>query len=124
MDPLHLEIAGGRTSFRPGEIVTGSAAWDLSAAPPSAEVRLFWRTEGKGTTDTGTADAVRFDAPAARDRRDFRFTLPGSPYSFSGKLISLVWAVELVVGPKDAAARAGLVLSPTGSEIRLGAGDT
>jgi hypothetical protein len=33
------------------------------------------------------------------DERTFSLTLPREPFSFSGKLISLVWALELIVEP-------------------------
>lgn len=45
--------------------------------------------------------------------------LPADPYSFSGTLISLVWALEVVAEPGGAAGRIDVVVSPTGNEIRL-----
>ena len=120
MNQCRIELSGG-PSFHPGEVVTGFAEWDLPGVT-GAEVRLFWRTSGKGTPDTATAGVVRWERPAARERREFRLTLPDSPYSFSGKLISLLWAVELVVEPRRDAVRAEIVMSPTGKEIRLGGG--
>ena len=47
-----------------------------------------------------------------------KFTLPAAPYSFSGKLISLIWAVELVADDSDSA-RWEFVLGPDGAEILL-----
>ena len=49
----------------------------------------------------------------------FRFQLPSAPYSFSGKLISLVWAVEVVALPANIAGRVNIILSPDGKEIEL-----
>jgi hypothetical protein len=117
MSTLRLEIAGDR--FRPGERVAGGAAWDLASPPKAVEVRLFWRTEGKGTVDVEVVDRVRFDGPAARQAEKFEFNLPPSPYSFSGKLISLLWGVELVVQPDGPSERASFTLSPTGGEILI-----
>jgi len=54
------------------------------------------------------------------DRREFRFRLPEGPYSFSGKLISLLWAIEVVASPGDMAGRAGIVVSPSGREVVIG----
>jgi hypothetical protein len=46
--------------------------------------------------------------------------LPLAPYSFSGKLISLIWGLELVLEPSQETARFEFTLSPTGEEIMLG----
>jgi len=85
------------------------------------EVRLFWYTRGKGTQDVKVAKIVRFDPVTARGRHDFRFVLQDSPYSFSGKLVSLVWAIGAVAEPGDVTAGLDLVIAPEGKEIVLGA---
>jgi hypothetical protein len=64
---------------------------------------------------------VRFDPVTARGRRDVRFVLPESPYSFSGKLISLVWAIEVIADPGNETARLDVVIAPEAKEIRLDA---
>jgi hypothetical protein len=53
------------------------------------------------------------------DARSFRFRLPESPYSFSGKLISLTWALELVAEPSKELARQEITLAPGGEAVRL-----
>jgi len=103
--------------------VRGRALWILDEPPKAVEVRLFWYTEGKGTQDVELIDSVRFDAPPQRDQKDFRFTLPDEPYSFSGKLISLIWALELVVLPSDETERIPITVSPTGCEVVLHKGE-
>ncbi len=115
---MRVEIAGAG-GFRPGETLEGTASWELAAAGATVEVRLFWTTEGKGTTDVEVVDTVRFEGVSAVDRRDFRFVLPKSPYSFSGKLISLLWGVEAVAPPGENSGRANFTMSPTGREILL-----
>ena len=47
------------------------------------------------------------------------FVLPPAPYSFSGKLISLIWAVEVVAEGIKEASRLEFTLSPDGREITL-----
>ena len=64
-------------------------------------------------------DVVTFQAPQLRDERLFSLALPRQPFSFSGKLISLEWALELIVEPGSNVARETFVLSPTGSEVVL-----
>jgi hypothetical protein len=120
VNTLEVALAGGKSAFRPGEEVRGIASWSLEAAPASVEVRLFWHTQGKGDQDVEVVEKTAFEGPGASDRREFVFRLPGGPYSFSGKLISLVWSIEVVALPGDLAGRADIVLSPTGREIVIG----
>jgi hypothetical protein len=116
---LKVETEGGRLDYRPGEEVRGTASWSLEEPPRAVELRLFWRTEGKGTQDIGLAETVPFEGAGQQDHRDFRLRLPEAPYSFSGKLVSLVWALELVAKPGALAGRTDVVITPTGREILL-----
>jgi hypothetical protein len=54
-----------------------------------------------------------------RDNREFQIVLPDGPYSFSGKLISLVWCLELVVEPGSLCERKEIVISGSGTEVDL-----
>lgn len=119
MSQLKIGIRDDRTAFRPGEELVGAAGWELAQAPKAIEVRLLWFTRGKGTEDAGVVETVRFEQPQATEARPFQLQLPLAPYSFSGKLISLLWAVELVVLPSKESARVEFVLAPEGQEIRL-----
>jgi hypothetical protein len=115
----HIELVGGRTTFKPGEPLSGHVTWQIEGQPASAELRLFWYTSGKGTQDVGVVTTMTFAAPRSDDRRDFTLPLPREPYSFSGTLISLVWAIELIVEPGAHVAREEFVLSSTGREVVL-----
>lgn len=119
MSRLHLELADSKSKYRPGEALEGVAFWELDAAPRSIEVRLFWRTQGKGTVDVEVVQALPFSGVGARDRRPFRFELPAGPYSVSGSLVSVVWGVEVVAEPGGDASSTEITLSPTGEEVRL-----
>lgn len=119
MSWIQVETRDGATSFRPGDDVEGTVRWRFDAPPRSLDVRLFWYTEGKGDQDVGIVEALPLAAPAAEEHRAFRFRLPAGPFSFSGKLISLLWAIEAVAEPGDEVGRVDLVVSPTGEEIHL-----
>jgi hypothetical protein len=121
MSALTIEIAEGRSAFAPGDKLAGTLRWQLPAQPKGLELRLFWYTEGKGTRDSAVVDLLRVDAPAATGNQRFEFVLPDGPFSFSGKLISLIWAVELVALPSQEVERLPLVVAPMGQEIDLGA---
>jgi hypothetical protein len=119
MSSMTLELADGKTKYRPGEWVEGVAFWSLTAAPESIEVRIYWRTQGKGTQDLEIVRNVKFTQVGLEDRRPFRLQLPAAPYSFSGKLITLAWGVEIVVEPAGESSNIEIILSPTGEEVRL-----
>jgi hypothetical protein len=118
MTGLHIELADDRSVFKPGASVEGRVSWNVDGAT-SAEMRLFWYTHGKGTEDVGLIDTVAFPSPQTTDQRTFRFTLPEAPFSFSGKLISIIWAIELIVEPGPSVERREIVLSPSGREVVL-----
>ncbi|HEV2856406.1 MAG TPA: hypothetical protein VHC97_26690 [Thermoanaerobaculia bacterium] len=122
MEWMTVEIQDGADAFLPGETVEGTASWQLDAPAETAELRLFWYTQGKGDQDVGVVSAFPFPDPALQDRRAFRVRLPEGPYSFSGKLISLAWALELVVEPGSRASRTEITVSPTRQEILIATG--
>lgn len=119
MSSMNLELADGRTKYRPGEMLEGVAFWELPETPRSMEVRLYWRTQGKGTVDLEVVRSVKFQDPKSADRRPFVIELPPGPYSVSGKLISILWGLELVAEPKGDADNVEITISPTGEEVRL-----
>ncbi|MBI5385573.1 MAG: hypothetical protein HZA90_12915 [Verrucomicrobia bacterium] len=119
MNQLRIGIREERRIFQPDDELVGAAGWELDTPPKSVEVRLLWFTRGKGTEDVGVVDTVTFENPQAAEARPFRFQLPATPYSFSGKLISLLWAVELIALPSKDSTRAEFALAPDGQEVRL-----
>jgi hypothetical protein len=112
---LHLE--GGRTAFKPGETASGTLAWDLPETPASLELRVFWRTEGKGTQDLELVRTVAVPGGGPTGERSFALPLPGFPYSYAGTLISIVWHLEAVALPSGASQAVPIVISPTGAPI-------
>ena len=121
MDRVTIETEERRTSFLPGERVSGFVEWRLDEEPRSVELRLLWYTAGKGDQDVGVVAVVPFEGPGLGDRRSFEVRLPLEPHSFSGTLITLSWAIEVVIEPGSRAERLDLVVSPTGAEIHLSA---
>ncbi|MEW6076638.1 MAG: hypothetical protein AB1724_02370 [Thermodesulfobacteriota bacterium] len=119
MDGLSLSIKDDRDVFAPGETVEGKAAWQADSPPGKIFLRLFWFTRGKGTEDVGMVSEVVFDHPPATGARPFSLALPLSPYSFSGQLVSLTWALELSAEGSDQTAVKEIVVSPFGQEIDL-----
>lgn len=119
MSELEIRTRDEKTDFLPGAELAGEVSWRTDSEPGPVELRLFWHTEGKGTRDVDVVKSMTFSVPARQDRRDFSFQLPDSPYSFSGKLISVVWALELVLFSTGETERLEIVISPTRAEIAL-----
>ena len=116
---IRLGLRENQTAFRPGETIAGAVLWEFERPPASAEVRLVWFTRGKGTEDGGIAATVPFAEPPAADTREFSFEAPNGPYSFSGTLIAVLWAVEFVVTPRKEFERIEIVIAPDAREIQL-----
>jgi hypothetical protein len=119
MTRLVIELADDRRTYRPGDTARGVIRWQWEEEPEAVELRLFWHTRGKGTQDVGIVDTLRVDAPGVDGGREFGMRLPGAPYSFSGKLISLIWSLELVVLPSKDSERVEITVAPEGKEIVL-----
>ena len=119
MNFLRVVLEGGRTSFRPGEPLVGTAEWKFDRAPQSVEVRLYWGVERDRRIDPQSIAAVKFEHAKPQERRPFRFQLPEGPYSFKGQALALRWGVELVALPRHGAARAEFAMAPGGVPVEL-----
>lgn len=120
MNELQLKLdAGDRNRFKPGERISGVASWKLNRAPKKAEIRLFWHTQGIGTRDVEVVETIPLEQPRDEDEQKFSLRLPLGPYSFSGKLITLQWALDLVIEPGDDAAHLEFDLTPFDDPIIL-----
>ncbi|OVE76165.1 hypothetical protein BVX97_01890 [bacterium E08(2017)] len=116
MSSVKLDINNG-TDFATGDAISGIAMWQLDKRPKEISINLFWYTSGKGTRDVQIADTIKLESPKDTDAHSFEFKAPAGPYSFSGTLISLKWAIELVT--KDTSHRTDITISPTCQEITL-----
>lgn len=116
---LHILLDDNRKTYEPGEAITGQIRWLRDESPRNVELRLCWNTRGKGTTDSDVAITLPLPDLRASGSQPFTLRAPDQPYTFSGKLISLVWALELVVDSDEAFERIELVIAPGGREIEL-----
>ena len=119
MTELSIELAEDRAGFAPGEEIRGNVTWSTDNPSQTIELRLFWFTRGKGTEDAGIVDTLPFDQPLPHETRPFRFVLPAGPYSFSGQLVSLVWALELIANVSKTVVRREIEVGPDRREVRL-----
>ncbi len=119
MNSLAIQTCDGRNTFAPAETITVEVRWELDDEPEALELRLVWNTSGKGDTDIGVEQTVSLDAPGLSGSRRLDVKLPTAPYSFSGKLVSLIWALELVAKPSEESCRAEIMIAPGQREVLL-----
>lgn len=119
MTGLAIELDGDSTWVRPGATLRGRMRWRLEDEAEALELRLFWYTRGRGTEDVEVVAVRRLESPELVGQQGFELEVPNGPYSFSGRLITLSWALELVVLPGEASERVDLLASPIPVEIRL-----
>jgi hypothetical protein len=117
-----ITLENGDGAFRPYDEIRGTVAWELEALPKSIELRLFWFTSGRGTPEAGVVEMRSLPASLQGEER-FSFSLPGSPYSLSGKLIQFTWALELVAEPLGQVGLREFILGPEKQTIELPAID-
>lgn len=111
-----LEIKLEQTTYKPGEILKGEVAGDELKTAQEIKVNLFWYTQGKGTEDLEVVNSL--DLPIGGLSHSFSFNLPQSPWSVSGELLTIAWAIEVIADKEYE--RKDFILSPLGSELRLG----
>ncbi|MGF1503929.1 MAG: hypothetical protein GYB64_04045 [Chloroflexi bacterium] len=105
---IRITIKNGRTidglqAFLPNEEVRGEAEIipENDITVDAIRARLVWYTQGRGDRDMGVVDTVTgpsgFLTGGVPVRMDFTLRLPSAPWSYAGQLITLVWAVQIVV---------------------------
>lgn len=114
-----ITVSLDKRNFKPNSRVKGTVTWQLDKTPKDVSVRLFWYTRGRGTEDVQLADEIQLGADR-QGQRGFDLNIPEGPYSFSGKLISLIWGVEAVARPGGECGREEITVSPIEKEIVLG----
>ncbi len=115
-----IELDNREAGFKPGEKLSGVAEWKIPSLLSPLELKVLWFTRGKGSLDTRVVAWKRFSKPEISGREKFCFILPSGPYTFSGKLISLVWGIEIVQLNTPVFFRKEFVLSPDRTELLLG----
>lgn len=116
---IELQIASGKRAFLPFDVIEANVCWNNVEAD-EINVELVWSTKGKGTVDEYTACVIPIALSGRRSGNEkVKIKAPIGPYSFSGKLISLIWYV--VARAKDDAdyAEIEIVIAPEGKEIEL-----
>lgn len=113
-----ITLENAAAAFQPFNEIRGTLTWTLETTPKSLELRLFWFTSGRGTPEAGVVQVKSLSA-STRGTDSFSFPLPGAPYSVSGSLITLHWALELVAEPVGQLALQEFSLAPGHQSLTL-----
>lgn len=103
----------------PGARIEGEVEWRSASDYTELIVSVFWYTEGRGTEDIGVVAEERIAISGTDGGQRVVFTLPTSPWSFSGRLITLGWAVEANLEPRGPTSRVEFVMAPERTERTL-----
>lgn len=112
-----IELRLNKDQFVPGQEISGEVSWSDLKESARIELRLIWYTAGKGTRDLEVVNVQPIDPAQVDGSQQFQLRAPDFPFSFSGKLISLVWAVEAVVLPSGNASTVPITIGPGGVEV-------
>ena len=116
-EQIKIEVDDQRTEFQPGDTISGRVSWQANEKAKQIALRLFWFTKGRGTQDLEVVQEMTWPVSAGEGK--FSMKLPEEPYSFSGQLVSLQWALEAVILPVEISTIYELIFSPTGAVLVL-----
>ncbi|MDX2108319.1 MAG: hypothetical protein SFY67_18140 [Candidatus Melainabacteria bacterium] len=115
---LEIVLKDDKKRFLPFEVIEGKIKYDLSRPSKEITVDLVWTTMGKGTIDNYRADSSVISTMGSnRGEGNFRLNAPAGPYSFSGKLISIIWMISCGTENDKEIAEIEIVISPVGREV-------
>ena len=108
---------------RPGDRITVQVDWDHVARSTAIDVRLCWllATPAQQRVIVNARESEPY--PFTRGSRAFTFTLPQTPCTIHGRLMRILWLVEVVLLPTRHCVRLGFVVSPDGEAVVLQGGD-
>ena len=108
-----------KLAFMPGEPVSGKILWALDQPPEEILLSIGWWTEGRGSKDAKITGETTWRTSASAGEESFSFTIPESPYSFNGQLISLKWGLEISAKRGREKQTQEIVVSPWGVPVDL-----
>jgi len=120
------KTSGDMAAFLPGEVVKGMATVtpEKDVQAKRVAIQLVWYTEGRGDRDMGIIEELPGGGGLLTAgmpiSQGFQFTLPMEPWSFSGELVNIVWAIRVVIEPdkgKPGTYEYDFIMSPAGQPL-------
>ena len=94
-------------------------ARDASSKTDPLTVQLGWFTEGRGTRDAAVVWGEELTGLAPGADRTFEVRLPETPWTFSGRLVSASWRLEVLDAKRQPLVAVPLVIAPGGQPVVL-----
>jgi len=101
---VRFKGAGQTRVFQPKDTIQGiveiNPMSDINCR--AVEIKIGWHTEGRGSRAEGYPYVNRRDDVTTLSSfqpfiEEFSFVIPPEPWSYSGHLVSIVWAVEVKI---------------------------
>ncbi len=115
MNSITLESS----TLHPGGTLRGTVSWGIPHPPRKLEVRVFWYNGEPGSGEARTIGSLEL-GEAQEGSRGFDFALPELPWSVTGQVVKVGWAIELVEKKSGSLALADFTMSPDGGVAMLG----
>lgn len=113
-----IELASG--GVEPGGPIAGVVRW--AGRAQTVRIALWWQTKGKGDPDKETVQSITYPvADGGRSELRFELVAPFAPFTFSGKLISVIYTLTATVAASGGTSEANVevVIAPNGVEVVL-----
>ena len=120
MNKIQISFVSGNNNFLPREEIQLLIAWELpELKEDKMEVQLFWYTNGCGIEDLEIIETKNIKITSVIGQKEILFNAPPYPYSFSGKHVSLIWAIEAVYDKAKISSMANFDITPFRKKIVL-----
>src|SRR5262249_13116359 len=110
---------GVREAYRPGDTISGTLIRTADQPPQRILIRLFWFTSAIAQRQIGLIATKIINNPKPNDSTNFEFQLPEGPWSFSGTITGLDWAIEAIMFPSRFHTRVPFSFGPMGQRTSL-----
>lgn len=98
-------------SVEAGGILKGVVRY-YNVGGPKLTLFFRWKTAGKGSTNTEVVYEEPFDNEGEEQWHAFEIPVPERPWSYAGKLLSIVWELEVKAREAEDAVHEVLVTQP------------
>lgn len=119
MSELEIQFENGKAEFLPGGTIRGCAKWQLESDVNYLQLSLYWRTDGRAEKYFEICESMKFEFPGPSGQRDFEIEVPSGPYSFKGRLFSIIWTVELSTPDGKLLAEKNIAVSSDGKPVTV-----
>lgn len=115
--PVLIEV--DRINIAAGSTISGVVKWQSIEQSEPLELRLSWHTEGRGTMDRKIIYQQALPIVTHLQSHRFSIKAPEGPYSFTGRLIELIWTISCVSKKGKVLDSTQLYLSRDGRAVEL-----